>query len=182
MGCGGSRPPKAGGGGANDEVDDDQCKYFGKMGHWARECRKEKRDAAATTHAAKAEADDGQALMMMAAHLVPSSPAPQADDLFIQIDDGGVGGVTRWIMDDDEPTLALVTAQANAATFSPSSTTLAPPHDPPRREEVVRSIGKRKQRGVHALDPRHGGHQPHDGREIGLLRARHRCPWHRQVW
>lgn len=43
---GGSGKRRARRGHGKEEIDDDTCRYCGKTGHWARECRKKKRDEA----------------------------------------------------------------------------------------------------------------------------------------
>lgn len=79
---GGPRPPWARGGndgyagrtgGGNSEpVDDNQCKYCGKTGHWVRECRKKKKDMAAaaaahSAHTAQAEEEKEPMLLLATA-------------------------------------------------------------------------------------------------------------------
>ncbi|XP_072147529.1 uncharacterized protein [Setaria viridis] len=61
-GSGGGGELRAGGNAAQSG-DDDNCKYCGKKGHWAKECRKKKRDEAAQAHLAE---DDEPTLMYIA--------------------------------------------------------------------------------------------------------------------
>jgi hypothetical protein len=93
-GCGGSN---AGHGG--NTVAGNKCRYCGKSGHWACECKKKKRDEQA--HAAQVE-DDGEATLLVACASVDIDPVVPAttevhlkeDKLFVQLDDN-----TRWILD-----------------------------------------------------------------------------------
>jgi hypothetical protein len=93
------------------DVAGDECRYCGKKGHWARECRKKKKDAEART--AQVE-DDGETTLFVAAavlHTGTSSTTPEPvhleeDRLFVQLGDKGSCGAARWIMDRlrcDEP-------------------------------------------------------------------------------
>ncbi|WVZ58489.1 hypothetical protein U9M48_008761 [Paspalum notatum var. saurae] len=107
-GRGGGNAGRDGGNAARDE-----CRYYGKKGHWARECRKKKKDAAA--HTAQAEEAEGEALLVATATVItaPSSatsseaiPLPREqgvhineDKLFVQLGDGREGDCTRWILD-----------------------------------------------------------------------------------
>lgn len=61
-GSGGGGELRAGGNAAQSG-DDDNCKYCGKKGHWAKECRKKKRDEAAQAYLAE---DDEPTLMYIA--------------------------------------------------------------------------------------------------------------------
>jgi hypothetical protein len=71
---------KAGKGGAGEKKStvgrDDTCGYYGKKGHWARECRKKKRDEEAQAHITVGDEEE-QSLLL--AHDItinlPSSPA-----------------------------------------------------------------------------------------------------------
>ncbi|WVZ75292.1 hypothetical protein U9M48_023362 [Paspalum notatum var. saurae] len=86
-----------------------ECRYCGKKGHWARECREKKRDEAA--HTAQAEEGESDQALLVATAMVtiePSSPTPPAatpaihineDKLFVQLGDGREGESTRWILD-----------------------------------------------------------------------------------
>jgi hypothetical protein len=65
-------------------VDREHCRYCGKKGHWARECRKKQRDAAAKASKARgaanlvqAEEDEGPGLMMASVEEV-SEPAQES--------------------------------------------------------------------------------------------------------
>jgi hypothetical protein len=51
------------------------CAYCGKKGHWAKECRKKKRDEAAQAHLAQGEEEEHSLLM---AHSVVLNPRPPA--------------------------------------------------------------------------------------------------------
>ncbi|WVZ90940.1 hypothetical protein U9M48_037190 [Paspalum notatum var. saurae] len=84
-------------------------RYCGKKGHWARECRKKKRDEQA--HVAQTEGDAGeQALLVatttiatttpaVAARSTPGSSGIHLDEsrLYVQFGDKGGGGHTEWI-------------------------------------------------------------------------------------
>ena len=73
-GSGGGSKSSAGGSGKKKKViASDECKYCGKLGHWARECHKKKRDEQA--HAAEAETE-GSLLMGITSIFV--DPAPPA--------------------------------------------------------------------------------------------------------
>ena len=100
---GGFKPPKAGGTGG-EEIDDDQCRYCKKTGHWAQECRKKKRDDAA--HATQAEEEIEPTLLVAmatvnaaASSTPPSSRTPadsspihlKEDKLFVQLGGNGEG-------------------------------------------------------------------------------------------
>ncbi|XP_071685359.1 uncharacterized protein [Lolium perenne] len=57
----GSKDATCGGSGASK---DDKCRYCGKKGHWARECRKKKRDEKAQAHLVQGEEDPDPAMLM----------------------------------------------------------------------------------------------------------------------
>jgi len=61
------------------DVASDQCRYCGNRGHWARDCRKKKRDEAA--HLAQAEEEvGGDTLLMARVCTVQTRPGAQAAD------------------------------------------------------------------------------------------------------
>jgi hypothetical protein len=82
----------------------DECWYCSKKGHWARECRKKKKDEQA--HAAQVDEDEDPALLVACASVhtepMPTSPTNvhlKEDKLFVQL--GGKEGDSckRWILD-----------------------------------------------------------------------------------
>ena len=76
-GRGGSSGGRGGGRTGGDGVAGNECRYCGKKGHWARECRKKKRDEAA--HTAQAEEGEGEQALLVATAAVtiePSSSTP----------------------------------------------------------------------------------------------------------
>ncbi|XP_066320065.1 uncharacterized protein [Miscanthus floridulus] len=80
---GGSKPP-AGGDGKKKKIVGDECAYYGKTGHWARECRKKKHDEAA--HAAQAVEEPKEGALLLG---VTS----------LSLGENGGNGRTRWILD-----------------------------------------------------------------------------------
>jgi hypothetical protein len=93
------------------DVAGNECRYCGKEGHWARECRKKKRDEAA--HMAQVEeADSNQALLVAAVTVNASSSLPTAaarweppaihldeSKLFVQLDNKDQESRAQWILD-----------------------------------------------------------------------------------
>jgi hypothetical protein len=91
-GRGGGDTGDRGGGNAgrgNGGVAKDECRYCGKNGHWARECKKKKRDE--ESHAAKAKEEEKSTLFMasvaviepVAAHAHPSAMHLDEGKLFV---------------------------------------------------------------------------------------------------
>ncbi|XP_066387635.1 uncharacterized protein [Miscanthus floridulus] len=78
----GSKPPTGSNGKKKKTIASDECKYCGKSGHWARECRKKKRDEAA--HAAQAEEEYKTALNLGVTSLDEEAVG---EELFAQLDD-----------------------------------------------------------------------------------------------
>ena len=90
----------------------DECRYCGKKGHWARECRKKKRDeqthssqveeeVETTLMVARATLSDEEALQEMPAVKAASSSTVHLDEskLLVQLGEKGEHGCTRWILD-----------------------------------------------------------------------------------
>jgi hypothetical protein len=95
-GRGGGNTGDRGGGNAgrgnnegNDDIAKDECRYYGKKGHWARECKKKKRDE--EIHATKAESEEESTLFMastaaiepVTAHVHPSAVHLDEGKLFV---------------------------------------------------------------------------------------------------
>jgi hypothetical protein len=106
-GCGKGVGGNSRGGGNADhggnKVTGDECRYCRKRRHWARECKKKKRDEQA--HAAQVE-DDGEAALLVACAsidvnsvvLTATEVHLKEDKLFVQLGDK-VGDSNRWILD-----------------------------------------------------------------------------------
>jgi uncharacterized membrane protein YgcG len=104
---GGGRTGGNGGRGNNGgDVTGDECRYYGKKGHRAQECKKKKKDEQA--HAA--EVDDGvESALLVACADIDTKPVPllstevhlDEPKLFVQLGDKIVGGCTRWILDSN---------------------------------------------------------------------------------
>jgi hypothetical protein len=83
----------------------DECRYCGKKGHWARECRKKKLDE--EVHAAQAEEEDEPTLFMasttviepIAARAHPAVMHLEESKLFAQLGKNGGGDDAHWILD-----------------------------------------------------------------------------------
>jgi hypothetical protein len=94
-----------GSGEGSSDVTKDQCRYCGKKGHWARECKKKKRDK--EIHAAQAKEEEESTLFMasaaviepVAAHAHPSAVHMDEGKLFVQLGENGGGDGARWILD-----------------------------------------------------------------------------------
>ncbi|XP_066311136.1 uncharacterized protein [Miscanthus floridulus] len=71
---GGSKPPTDGAGKKKKKLAGDECAYCGIKGHWARECRKKKRDKAA--HAAQVEEGPMEGALMLGVVNLDASPSP----------------------------------------------------------------------------------------------------------
>lgn len=139
-GSGGKAPSGANGGKKKKRLASDECAYCGKTGHWARECRKKKRDEAA--HAAQAEEEPREGALMLAmcvegeADVItfPTSPpplepaAPPTEDGLSVLIQGG--GATRWTLvgAEEEPAAHVALATATAVENPPTSS--------PAREEI----------------------------------------------
>jgi transposase InsO family protein len=66
----------AGPGDGAGQAKKDKCKYCGKKGHWAKECRSRLRDEAHLARVAQEEADDNEPMLLMArSTLIPSLPS-----------------------------------------------------------------------------------------------------------
>jgi hypothetical protein len=63
-------------GGSAGAARDDECRYCGKLGHWARDCRKKKREEA---HLAK-EVEDDEPAALLAAQLCLTGDTSEQDD------------------------------------------------------------------------------------------------------
>jgi hypothetical protein len=89
----------------NGGIAKDECRYCGKKGHWACECKKKKRDE--ESHAAKAKEEEESTLFMasaaviepVAAHAHPSPMHLDEGKLFAQLGENGGGDGARWILD-----------------------------------------------------------------------------------
>jgi hypothetical protein len=93
------------GGGTDGDVASDECCYYGKRGHWARECRKMKRDE--EVHATQAVEDHEPTLFMVSVAVV-EPVAMQAHPVVMHLDEGclfaqlrekGGGDCACWILD-----------------------------------------------------------------------------------
>lgn len=107
-GGGAPRPPTGGNNKGKKKLAGDECAYCGKTGHWARECRKKKRDEQA--HAAEAEEEAALMVGITTISIDPVEDSQQA----------------RWIFIDEQED--EVHAAVNVA--------LASPVQPTAREEV----------------------------------------------
>jgi hypothetical protein len=73
-----------GSGKGSSDVAKDQCRYCGKKGHWARECKKKKRDK--EIHATQAEEEEESTLFMASAAVIESVVAHDAHLLQLDLD------------------------------------------------------------------------------------------------
>jgi hypothetical protein len=86
-----------GNGEGNGGVAKDECRYCGKKGHWARECRKKKCDE--EVHAAQVEVEDEPTLFMASATVIepitarahPAAMHLEESKLFAQLGKNGGG-------------------------------------------------------------------------------------------
>jgi hypothetical protein len=97
---GGSKPPTGGNGKKKKKLTGDECAYCGKTAHWARGCRKKKRDKQA--HAAEAEAE-GTLLMGITSISIDAAPTQaQAEPVdakkeAVRVQIGGGDASARWV-------------------------------------------------------------------------------------
>jgi hypothetical protein len=94
-----------GSGGGSSDVTKDECHYCGKKGHWARECKKKKRDE--EVHTAQVEEEDEPSLFMASTTVIepitvqahPATVHFEENKLFVQLGEKGSGDSARWILD-----------------------------------------------------------------------------------
>jgi hypothetical protein len=94
-----------GSGGGSSDVTKDECHYCGKKGHWARECKKKKRDE--EVHTAQVEEEDEPSLFMAITTVIepitvqahPATVHFEENKLFVQLGEKGSGDSARWILD-----------------------------------------------------------------------------------
>jgi hypothetical protein len=93
-----------GNGEGNSGVVKDECRYCGKKGHWARECKK-KRDV--EVYVVQAEEDEELTLFMASATVIepiavqahPAAVHLKESKLFAQLGENSGGDGARWILD-----------------------------------------------------------------------------------
>jgi hypothetical protein len=93
-----------GNGEGNSGIAKDECRYCGKKGHWARECKK-KRDV--EVYAAQAEEDEELTLFMASATVIepiavqahPAAVHLKESKPFAQLGENSGGDGARWILD-----------------------------------------------------------------------------------
>jgi transposase InsO family protein len=78
---------RAGGNNNNAPRRDGNCRYCGKAGHWARECRKKQREEGAAAEAHVAEADDADPALLMALVLPQEGEALTDDDAIVHLNE-----------------------------------------------------------------------------------------------
>jgi hypothetical protein len=81
----GDRSGRSAGRGSSEgssDVAKDQCRYCGKKGHWARECKKKKRDG--EIHATQAEEEEESTLFMASTAVI--EPVAAHDAYLLQLD------------------------------------------------------------------------------------------------
>ncbi|XP_066358296.1 uncharacterized protein [Miscanthus floridulus] len=100
-GSGGGSKPSAGGDGKKKKIAGDECAYCGKMGHWACECRKKKRDEVA--HASQAEEETEAALNIGMTSLEVEAVT---EELLVPLGNEGSTTCVRWVLEEEdlEPT------------------------------------------------------------------------------
>jgi hypothetical protein len=105
-----------GGNGKGGPRRDGNCRYCGKAGHWARECRKKERDEAnGEAHVAEAEEDADPALLM--AVVVPADyGASEDDDLVVHLNEEDSKASVGAMGDVKEPKWHLDTGASNHMT------------------------------------------------------------------
>jgi hypothetical protein len=93
-----------GGGGGSSDVAHDECRYCGKKGHWARECKKKK--CKEELHATQVEDEEESTLLLASATITelvttPKWPVVHLDEgrLFVQHGDRECGNHSQWILD-----------------------------------------------------------------------------------
>jgi hypothetical protein len=101
----GGRNAGRGNGEGNSGVAKDECLYCGKKGHWARKCKKKKRDE--EVHVAQAEEDKELTLFMASVAVIepitvqahPAAVHLEESKLFAQLGENSGGDGARWILD-----------------------------------------------------------------------------------